>query len=390
MFKFLKRFSFLKKAKKEKDYGFLASVISVILGLMIGFILLFVLEILKESSNLATPFYAMGDFFVYPFSSISKLGKVLYQSTPIILTGLAVGFAFKAGLFNIGAAGQAAVGGFFALVATILWGLPWWMAIFIAIIAGGLWGYIPGLFKAQFNINEVITTIMLNWVSVNLLVLMFYNMPSIHTMLANKTDDLRFTNPSGLLPDLGMKEMFNSSYVSIGIFITIIVAVLVHVLLNKSIFGFEVKSCGFNKNASIYAGIKAKRTIIYTMMISGALAGLAGALYYLTGSVQYDKGQGLLGIGFDGIPVALLASSNPLGIIVSGLFIGYLKAGSDAFSGVYSPEVTEVTLSVIIYFSAFTLVIKQYINKLIKKRKINKIDIDKNEIVEDKNQEVSS
>jgi simple sugar transport system permease protein len=353
-----------KKDKSDRSFTFLSALLAIFAGLLMSFILLFVLEATKAESNFGLPAQVFNNFVTYAFKDLSSAIKVLYNAAPLILTGLSVGFAFKAGLFNIGATGQYTVGAFFSLIAVILWGLPWWVAIFIAMITGGLWGYVPGLFKAKFNINEVITTIMLNWVALYFIKLLLYNLPAMRTLPpGNRTDPIGYVNPSGLLPDLGLVELTGSSFINIGIIIAIIVAVIIYIVMNKTTFGFEIKACGHNKDASIYAGIKAKKTIILTMVISGALAGLGGAVSYLAGTIQFTTESSLLAMGFNGIPVALLAFSNPLGIIASGLFIGYLNVGGQAFEGVYSSEVTSVILSVIIYFSAFTLVVSQFLNK---------------------------
>jgi simple sugar transport system permease protein len=217
----------------------------------------------------------MGSLLTSGFSSLSSILDLLYRAAPLLMVGLAVGFAFKAGLFNIGATGQYTVGGFFSLVAAILWQFPWWASILIGMIAGAFWGLIPGVFKALFNINEVITTIMLNWSGLFFVNLIFYNSPNIY-LTSERTKPLNYANPSAILPDLfGLRESMGYSYANIGIIIAIIFAVIIFVILEKTVFGFEIKACGQNKNASQYAGIKAKRTIIFTMIISGALAGVA-------------------------------------------------------------------------------------------------------------------
>lgn len=354
----------VKKVKADRSFTFISALISIVSGLLMSFILLFILEATKTESNFELPSHVFNNFLTYAFKDTPSIIKVLYNAAPLILCGLAVGFAFKAGLFNIGATGQYTVGAFFSLIAVILWGFPWWAAILVAMITGGLWGFVPGLFKAKFNINEVITTIMLNWVALYFTKLLLYNLPAMRTLPpGNRTNPIGYHNPSGLLPDLGLKELTGSSFINIGIIVAIVVAVIIYIVMNKTTFGFEIKACGHNKDASIYAGIKAKRTIILTMIISGALAGIAGAISYLAGTVSFTTESVLLSMGFNGIPVALLAFSNPLGIIASGLFIGYLYVGGQAFEGVYSSEVTNIILSVIIYFSAFTLIVSQFLNK---------------------------
>jgi len=358
-----------KREASDKSLTFISAMFAILAGLLMSFILLFILEATKTESNFALPSQVFNNFITYAFKDTPSIIKVLYNAAPLILCGLSVGFAFKAGLFNIGATGQYTVGAFFSLIAVILWGFPWWAAVLVAMITGGLWGFVPGYFKAKFNINEVITTIMLNWVALYFTKLLLYNLPAMRTLPpGNRTDPIGYHNASGLLPDLGLKELTGSSFMNIGIIIAIVVAIIIYIIMNKTTFGFEIKACGHNKDASIYAGIKAKRTIISTMIISGALAGIAGAVSFLAGTIQFTTDTVLLTMGFNGIPVALLAFSNPLGIIASGLFIGYLYVGGQAFEGVYSSEVTNVILSVIIYFSAFALIVSQLIRKKITSR----------------------
>ncbi|XMB73179.1 ABC transporter permease [Mycoplasmatota bacterium WC30] len=371
MLSFKKKKSLEGLQNKEISQGkvtFLASASSIIVGLLFGLLFLFLIEVIKSQPDFTNPFYGFSNLITAGFSSIGNVFKILYKSAPLLMCGLAVGFAFKAGLFNIGATGQYTVAAFFALIAAILWQFPWWAALLVAMVAGALWGLIPGIFKAFFNINEVITTIMLNWTALFFVNLLFYNNPGIYTS-PERTSPLSTANPSAILPDLGLGEILNSSYINIGIFIAIIFAVLIYILLNKTTFGFEIKACGHNKNASIYAGIKAKKTIIFTMLISGALAGLGGGIQFLSGTVQYTvSNTTLLSMGFNGIPVALLAFSNPLAIIASSLFISFLQVGGESMQPVYSAEMVNVILAVIIYFSAFSLIMSQFIKKKLNKK----------------------
>ncbi len=352
----------------DRNKTIMSSLISIVVGLLVGFILLFLFETFKTSSNYHIPFIAMGDFLAYPFKTSGSFFNILYQTAPLILVGLSVGFAFKAGLFNIGASGQFTLGAFFALYGAIVLNLPWWAALIVGMIAGAIWGFIPGLFKAIFNINEVITTIMLNWAGLYLVNLLILN-THMNIKLTNKVDPVWIHNASGILPDLGLKDLLNSPFINIGIFIAIGVAIVIYIVLEKTVFGYEIKACGRNKEASKYAGIKAKKTIVLTMVIAGALSGLAGGVVYLAGTIQLSVSPDLDLTGFNGIPVALLAFSNPLGIIVSSVFIGYMFVSGQAFQALYSPDMTGIFLSVIIYFSAFALVVGQMIDKFSKRRR---------------------
>lgn len=347
----------------------MASLISILFGLVFGLVLLFIFN-----SDFALR--GFGKMVSTGITSSDKLAKVLYQAAPLIMTGLSVGFAFKTGLFNIGATGQYTIGAFCALTAAIQFQMPWYVGLIAAMIGGALWGAIPGICKAFFNVNEVITAIMFNWIGMFLVNLLINNMPK---MIANywagpqsdRTASLAVANPGGMIPKAGLDQMMGSNYMNISIFLVIVIAVIVYVILQKTTFGYELKACGFNRNASEYAGINAKRNIVFSMVISGALSGIGGGIYYLSGTAQYNLVKSLLAAGFNGIPVALLASSNPVGTIFSGLFISYIQVGGDAMQPEFAKETIDIIISVIIYLSAFSLLIREIIGKFIKSDKGN-------------------
>ena len=341
----------------------LAAVGAIVIGLVIGYFLLLITK--PERAG-----WGIIKILTVGFSSPTKLAKVLYQAMPLICTGLSVAFAFKTGLFNIGATGQYTVGAFFALFTGIQLQLPWYLAIIAAMVGGAIWGAIPGICKALFNVNEVITTIMFNWIAVFAVNMAFTNIPKLvvdywgNSSIRDRTPVLADANANAVLPKLGLDELLSSNLVNIGIFVAIIVAVIVWVLLQKTTFGYEIKACGYNRDASRYAGINAKRNIIYSMMIAGALAGLGGGLYYLSGTGQYTFLKILLPAGFNGIPVALLANSHPIGVIVSALFISYIQVGGDALQPRFVRENIDIIIGVIIYVSAFALLLKLWFGKL--------------------------
>jgi simple sugar transport system permease protein len=282
-----------------------------------------------------------------------------------------VGFAFKTGMFNIGATGQYTIGAFCALYGAIALQLPWWACLLLSLIGGAVWGIFPGLFKALFNVNEVITSIMFNWIGMYLVNLLLANMP---VMLASawgasnsdRTAALAQANPKAIIPKGGLDRLFgNSSWINISFFIAILVAILVWFILNKTTFGYELKACGLNKDASIYAGINANRNIVLSMIIAGALSGLGGGLYYLAGTIQYVMEKSILSMGFNGIPVALLANSNPIGTIFSSLFISYIQVGGSAMQPNFSSESIDIIIAVIIYLAAFSLLIRGILTKIL-------------------------
>lgn len=354
--------------KRQGLISVIASVVSILIGLVCGFILLVVF-------NPAASMNGLENMLTTGFKSAEKFAKVLYTAAPLLMTGLSVGFAFKTGLFNIGASGQYTVGAFCALTTAICFSAPWYVCIIAAMIGGAIWGAIPGIFKAFFNVNEVITAIMFNWIGLFGVNIALNNMP---IMLANywgapyknKTAPLASANKSAILPKLGLDELMNSNYMNIGIFIAIIIAVIVWVVLNRTTFGYELKACGYNRSASQYAGINARRNIIMSMLISGALAGIGGALYYLSGTGQYAIEKTLLGMGFNGIPVALLASSNPAGTIFSAMFISYIQVGGDALQPEFAKEIIDIIIAVIIYLSAFALLMREIISRIIARRRV--------------------
>jgi len=346
--------------------SFLASVASIGIGLLFGYILLI---FIKPSMS----FYGLKQILTAGFSSSEKFAKVLYQAAPLILTGLAVGFAFKTGLFNIGAVGQYTIGTFFALYAGVVLKTPWWVALLAAMLGGAIWGFVPGFCKAMFNVNEVITSIMFNWIGLFLVNLMMANIPEIlanhyGAPNADRTANLAAANKSAIIPKWGLDKLLNSDYINISIIITIVVAVIIYIVLNKTTFGYELKACGLNRNACVYAGINARRNIILSMVIAGSLAGLGGGVYYLSGTAQYTIVKSLLAMGFNGIPVALLATSNPIGIIFSALFVSYIQVGGEAMQPEFAKEVIDIIISVIIYLSAFALLLKEIIRRVLNRR----------------------
>ncbi len=359
----------MRKGNFLQSRGFsslIASVSSILCGLVFGSILLLVFDAGSAADGLQR-------MLTTGFGSPDKFAKVLYQAAPLIMTGLSVGFAFKTGLFNIGATGQYLMGTFCAIVTGVVFQQPWWAAMLCAMLGGAVWGMFPGLFKALFNVNEVITSIMFNWMGLFLINLGFSNIP---VALANywgasnadRTAALAAANAAAIIPKAGLNTLLNSNYMNISIFIAVLISVIIYVVLNKTTFGYELKACGYNRSASIYAGINAKRSIVLSMIIAGALAGLAGGIYYLSGTSQYTIVKTLPSMGFNGIPVALLAMSNPIGTIFSALFISYIQVGGDAMQPEYAKETIDIIIAVIIYLSAFSLLMRNVIKKVLSRK----------------------
>ena len=359
----------MKKFNFNNDglFSFLSSILVIILGLLIGLIILYV----SDASN---AWEAFTTILTFGSSSMRNIGDVLLFAAPIIMTGLSVAFAFKTGLFNIGAAGQFTMGSFVAIfigvqATAIPAPLRILLAVVAAMLAGALWAAIPGLLKAYCNVHEVISSIMTNYIGMFLV-----NFLAISTIFDAGLGTTTRLPADSALPTFGMEYIFTeggrASNINIGIFLAIISAILVYIILEKTTFGYELKACGFNKDAAKYAGINEKRNIILAMMISGALAGLGGAINFLVGSgLTMSVADTLAAEGFTGISVAFLGLSNPIGIVFSGTFVSYLFLGGTRTQMLgFSIEIVEIVISIIIYFCAFVSLVKIFlINRFTKK-----------------------
>ena len=356
--------------KKQGFVNALASILAIICGLVFGLLILII-------ANPSQAFAGLGYLIRGGFSGGMKgLGEVLYYATPIIMTGLAVGFAFKTGLFNIGATGQFLAGAFVAIYIGVEWtflpgALHWIVAVICGTLAGGVLGLVPGVFKAYLNVHEVISSIMMNYIS--LYGLNFAMKKTVIDNYTNQTQNVAETAviPSGFLDQIFSNPIANTrstSSLTMSIFIAIGAALVRYVILNKTVFGYELKACGYNEHASKYAGISSKRNIVLSMAISGMLAGMGGALLFLCNSRgrHIEVIDALMSEGFNGIPVALLGLNNPIGIVFAGIFVAHLTvAGSYMQALDYVPEIVDMIIAVIIYCSAFGLVFRGVIVKLL-------------------------
>lgn len=325
---------------------------------------------------IANPQEAVGGFLQIITGAVTHgmkgVGQVLYYATPIMMTGLSVGFAFKTGLFNIGASGQFIVGAFGAVLVgitcTSLGNVHWVVALLASVLFGAIWALIPGILKAYCNVNEVISSIMMNYIGMYLVNYLIKENGMLYNQLKNESNAVAKTAE---IPKFGLDKVFPGSVVGGGIIIAVIVVIIIYIVLNKTTFGYELKAVGYNREASKYAGINEKRSIILSMVIAGALAGLGGGLLYLAGSGKYIEIVDVLaGEGFNGISVALLGLSNPIGILFSSLFIAYITQGGfylQLFD--FAPEIIDIIIAVIIYFSAFALILQTYMVGARKRKK---------------------
>ena len=388
---------------KEGTRSVLASLISILIGLVAGSILILVVGLTTKGLGLKSAWEGIQLVFFGLFSTgrnasgaltfgfnPSIVGNMLFRATPVILTGLSVAVAFKTGLFNIGAPGQYLAGttvtllialsiptgvgdlaayqaaqGIVPAVTYPTW-FVWTLAFLGGLLAGALWGAIPGLLKAFLNINEVLACIMTNWVAANLVTWLFDISNFKNMVEGTKSGYIYKTTYNGVATaKLGLDKLFPGSQVNAGILVAILFAIVMYILINKTTLGYQLKACGSNRHAARYAGIKDKRNIVLSMAIAGSMAGGGAALYYLSGNTEFfwSTYQSLPATGFNGIPVALLAVNNPIAVIFTAIFMSMLDIIGLQLTNLtaYNEYITDVIIAAIVYLSAFALVIRMII-----------------------------
>ncbi len=353
--------------KNNGVQSLLASLACVVLGLLIGYIVLLFINPHGAGEAIAA---VMKNFLNYSKSATQAkyLGNTLVKTAPLLLCALSILFSYKVGLFNIGAAGQYCAGVALSLYAALAWGWGWLPCMLLAMLGGMVLGAISGLLKSYCNVNEVISGIMLNWI-----VLYLTNM--LLTTVKEDTSPYTFVlahkNPSAILPTLGLGSLFNGNqYVGLALPLSILAAVLVWVVLEKTRFGYELRATGNNKNAAKYCGMAEKRNIILTLVISGALAGMGAAMLYLTGYEQWQcSTSSVPGMGFNGIAAAFLGGLNPFGTILASFFIQHITAGGAYVDKtMYCAQISDLISAIIIYLCGFVLFMKYAMNAAISKR----------------------
>ena len=360
-----------KVLKNESIQAFLASILCILAGLLIGYVVLLFINPQGAGESILN---IIKNFFTWsrPQSQIKQLGNTLAKTMPLVLCSLSILFAYKVGLFNIGTAGQYVAGSCACLYAALAWGWGWLPCMLLAMIAASLLGAITGFLKAYCNVNEVISGIMLNWIAL-------YTANTILTNVKESTSPytlyLDKTNPSSMLPTLGLEKLFNgNTTVTIALPLTIIVTVVIWIILSKTRLGYELKATGNNKNAARYAGMAQNRNIILTLMISGALAGLGASLLYQSGYMRWECTQSSVpSMGFNGIAAAFLGGLHPIGAILSSFFIQHITDGGQYVNtNFYSSQISDVISSVIIYLCGFVLFIKLTMKRMLAKQEEKK------------------
>lgn len=346
-----------------------SAVICALVGIIVGFIILLIINAEHAPKAISV---ILKNFMYYrnKGKKLYYLGQTLVKAVPLILCGIAVLFAYKSGLFNIGVAGQYCIGIGISLWCALAWHLPWWLCLLLAVICAAVWASLAGLLKAFCNVNEVIAGIMLNWISLYIVNVLMQN-ERVMNVGKSETFSITQTSPGSLLPTLGLGKLFHDNeYVSIAIPLTIVVAILINIVLKKTVLGYELRATGLNKHAAKYAGMKDKKNLILTMAVSGAIAGLAAALFYLTDVQPWKPSSTVPAMGFNGIAVAFLGELNPIGIIFSGYFIQHITQGGSFIDTKYfNPQIADLISSIIIYSCAFMFLFKTQLSKLFDRKK---------------------
>ena len=393
--------------QREGAKSVLASLLSIAIGLAFGALAILVVGLASRDLGAGSAWEGIRLIFGGLFSTGrgasgaltwgfngQNIGNMLFRAMPLIMTGLSVAMAYKTGLFNIGAPGQYLMGTLASL--TIALGIPsgalpkpliWLLAFCGAILAGALWGAIPGALKAFLNINEVIACIMTNWIAANFVTWMF-SISNFKNVVENTKSSYIYKTTYGLVDGkyvsgagiatskMGLDKVFPGSQINGGILIAILFAIGVYVMMEKTTFGYELKACGSNRHAARYAGISDRRNIVLSMVIAGGLSAAGAGLYCLSGNTEFfwSTYQSLPAIGFNGIPVALLAVCNPIGVIFTAIFMSMLSISGLQLTNLtaYNEYITDVIIAVIVYLSAFSLVIKMWLGR--RKDKVGAVD----------------
>ena len=343
----------------------LAALLCIVIGLLVGYIALLIINPAGATEAIVT---ILKNYFTYPTAAAARkyLGNTLVKAAPLLMCALSIQFCYQAGLFNIGAAGQYVAGAGAALFCALQLKLPWIVCLLAALIAGGIFGIVVGILKSYLNVNEVISGIMLNWIglyTVNML------LSGVKETASPYTVQLASTNPAALLPSMGLEKLFsNNKYVTIAIPLSVIIAILLKIVLSKTVFGYEIKATGIAKDAAKYSGMKEKRNVILTLFIGGALAGLGAAFLFLSGYEQWSVTQSSVpSMGFNGIAATFLGGLDPIGTIFASYFIQHITSGGSYLDkNIYPSQISDFISAIIIYLCGFVLFFKLYLNNRIR------------------------
>ena len=364
--------------KKDSTKTVVTSLWCALLGLILGFLILLVINPSNAAYGMTS---VLGNYLIFsnPSDRLNYFGQTLAKTAPLIAMSLSILVSYKAGLFNLGASGQYSI----AVLVICLLGAganwPWYIVMIIAMIAAAIWSALTGLLKAFFNVNEVISGIMLNWIALYLVNGILSNAGESIWDGAHSESVAITSTSNSFIPSIGLDKLFaGNSIVGLGMILVLIVVIIIFILLKKTTVGYELKATGLNSDAARYAGISKVKSILIATAISGALAGLAASLSLQNGFTSWRLSSVPPEIGFQGISSAFLGGLHPIGIIFSSYFIMHITEGGSMITDLgFSPETASIMTSVIIYLSGFVFFIKEVMRKYEIKNELNMLSRNK-------------
>lgn len=364
--------------KKDSTKTVVTSLWCALIGLILGFLILLVINPSNAAYGMTS---VLGNYLIFssPTDRLNYFGQTLAKTAPLIAMSLSILVSYKAGLFNLGASGQYSI----AVLVICLLGAganwPWYIVMIIAMIAAAIWSALTGLLKAFFNVNEVISGIMLNWIALYLVNGILSNAGESIWDGAHSESVAITSTSNSFIPSLGLDKLFaGNSIVGLGMILILIVVIIIFILLKKTTVGYELKATGLNSDAARYAGISKVKSILIATAISGALAGLAASLSLQNGFTSWRLSSVPPEIGFQGISSAFLGGLHPIGIIFSSYFIMHITEGGSMITDLgFSPETASIMTSVIIYLSGFVFFIKELMRKYEIKNELNMLSRNK-------------
>lgn len=363
--------------KKDATKTVITSLWCALIGLILGFIILLFINAKEAAYGMTS---VLGNYLIFsnPQDRLNYFGQTLAKTAPLIAMSLSILVSYKAGLFNLGASGQYSI----AVIVISFLGIdlnwPWWIVMILAMISASAFAMISGALKAYFNVNEVISGIMLNWIALYLTNGILSNSTNVWDSAHSETYTIS-NSSNAYIPSIGLDKVFaGNSIVGLGMVLILVVVAIIFILFKKTTIGYELKATGLNGDAADYAGINKIKNIFIATGISGALAGLAAVLSLQNGFTAWRLGSTPPEIGFQGISSAFLGGLHPIGVIFSSYFIVHITEGGSMITDLgFSPEVASIMTSVIIYLSGFVIFVKEVMHKYEIKTELNKLSRDK-------------
>ena len=365
--------------KKDATKTVVTSLWCALLGLILGFLILLCINATNAAYGMTS---VLGNYLIFssPQDRLNYFGQTLAKTAPLIAMSLSILVSYKAGLFNLGGSGQYTIAVIIISFLGISANLPWWFVMIVAMIASAIWSMISGALKAFFNVNEVISGIMLNWIALYLANGILTNSSDVWDSAHSESITINNTYNS-FIPSIGLDGLFaGNSIVGLGMILILVIAIIIYILFKKTTVGFELKATGLNGDAASYSGINKVKSILIATAISGALAGLSASLSLQNGFTCWKLSSIPPEIGFQGISSAFLGGLHPIGIVFSSYFIVHITEGGSMITDLgFSPEVASIMTSVIIYLSGFVFFIKEIMHRREIKDELNRLTRGKEE-----------